>query len=372
MKKIRVLHCIETVASGGVEQLRLSIFKFLDKNKFEHRLVCTSIGGELPDQIREAGVIIHQVGPFLHPFQFRKHYKVRQIIREFKPQIIHGAVFEGNTMAFFGSIFTCVPVTILEETSDPQNRSWKANAFLYFISSQAQKVIAISESVRTYLTEQAGIKGSKTITIPNGVHVDRIITNSEEIKLKYFHSNELIIGFVGRIRDDHKRVSDLVQAVKQLNHPNIKLLIVGNGPDRLFIEDLVKSEGLEFQTLFVGYQGNTSAFYSIMDILCVPSAREGFGLVAVEGMLHKLPVVATSVGGLKEIVIDGTTGFLVPPKSPEYLAEKLQKLIHDPAIRKQFGEAGYQRAMTHYTAERYCRDIEKLYLDLLAEKGIVV
>ena len=108
-----------------------------------------------------------------------------------------------------------------------------------------------------------------------------------------------------------------------------------------------------------------------MDVFCVPSAREGFGLVAVEAMLHNLPVIATKVGGLQDVVLDGETGYLVPPIAPQALAEKIQLLIDQPELRKQMGQKGKARALQHFTAERYCRDVENLYLELLDEKGIL-
>lgn len=113
-----------------------------------------------------------------------------------------------------------------------------------------------------------------------------------------------------------------------------------------------------------GYQNETTLYYSLMDIFCVPSAREGFGLVAAEAMLHHLPVIASEVGGLKNVVVDGETGYLVPPKDPVAMAEKIRELIIDPAKRKQMGEMGYRRSMENYTAQQYCKNIQNLYLEL--------
>ena len=142
----------------------------------------------------------------------------------------------------------------------------------------------------------------------------------------------------------------------------------------IFLDELKKlSIQLRIQDQFipVGFQKKPDHFYEVMDIFCLPSAHEGFGLVAVEAMLHKLPVIATKVGGLQDIVIDGETGFLVPPYAPDQIAEKLKILIEDTELRKSMGEKGYKRAMANYTADRYCQEVENLYMQLLKEKGLI-
>jgi glycosyltransferase involved in cell wall biosynthesis len=108
-----------------------------------------------------------------------------------------------------------------------------------------------------------------------------------------------------------------------------------------------------------------------MDVFCIASHMEGFGLVAAEAMFHRLPVIATAVGGLKDIVVDGETGFLVPSHSPGRIAEKLQLLIDQPDLRKSMGEKGLARAEKEYSAAVYVEKVHQLYQDLLREKGII-
>jgi glycosyltransferase involved in cell wall biosynthesis len=107
-----------------------------------------------------------------------------------------------------------------------------------------------------------------------------------------------------------------------------------------------------------------------MDVLCVPSSREGFGLVAAEAMMHSLPVIASKVGGLKDIILDEETGFLVPPFSHQEIAHKIQILMQNPELRKKMGEKGNIRALANYSADRYVKEVEGLYLELLKAKGI--
>lgn len=367
-EKIRVLHCIETISSGGVEQTLLTLIKGLNKEKFDHQIICTWAGGFVAEELENEGVKIIQVGAFRKAIEFRKLMQVIQAVKAYKPHIIHGGVFEGMTMATFGGLFGRVPVVILEETSDPQNRSKKANLLLTIYSFLADKVQAISPEVGEYLIKVTKINKDKVVVIPNGV-AKPLVMEDLDIRLskeKYGIGREdFVIGFVGRLFNDHKRITDLVEAVSLMTYQNIRLLIVGDGKDKSLIEQKIEEFGLGKVVVFAGYQADPHIFYDMMDVLCIPSSREGFGLVAVEGMLHKLPVIATQVGGLQKVVEHNKTGFIVPPFSPEAMAKQLNILFSNIDLRTRMGEAGYKRALKKYSADRYCMEIEILYLSTL-------
>ncbi len=366
--KIRVLHCIETISSGGVEQTRLTLFRGLDKEKYENRVVCTWAGGPMAIAIENEGVEITQVGSFQHPFEMDKHFTLLQVIRKFRPHIIHGGVFEGMTMATIGGIFGRVPIVILEETSDPQNRSRKANFLLKIYSIFADKVQAISPEVGQYLAEITKISQEKIEVIANGVPLPKLSDHRLilEAKKQYgIKKKDFVVGFVGRLFNDQKRVSDLVEAVSMLEIPNLRLLIVGEGKDKALLLDIITEFGISDKVIFVGYQPDPHLFYDLMDILCVPSSREGFGLVAVEGMLHRLPIIATKVGGLQKVVVNDETGFIISSNSPREISEKIQVLYFSPKLRKEMGNMGYQRAFKKYSSERYVREVEHMYQSLL-------
>ena len=349
--------------------------KWLNREDYEFKIICTQAHGALAEGILEEGVEIFEVGAFKHPFEIAKHQKVLKVIQEYQPHIIHGAVFEGNTMACIGGIRGRVPVIILEETSDPQNRSKKANWLLNIYTRFADRIVAISPSVASYLEHTAKVKKQKIQLINNGVEIPRVVAEKEVEALKSrFHiaATDLVIGSVGRLRDFHKLFTDIVEAVALLeDYSNIKILIVGEGKDRALIVERARRLGLGGHLIMAGLQTDTAPYYQAMDIYCIASHMEGFGLVAAEAMFHQLPVVATAVGGLKEIVVDGETGFLVPSHSPEKIAEKLQILIDQPELRKSMGAKGLARAEQEYSAEVYVEKVHNLYQELLKEKGII-
>ena len=372
--KIKILHIQQTIGSGGVERRRLSLAKLLNKNVFEQKFICTQAIGNIPDEIRAEGFEVIPIGVLKSPFDWKQHKKVQKIIEEYQPDIIHGAVYEGVTMAAINGFIKKVPVVILEETSDPQNRSAKADFLLRIFSWAADRFIAIAPNVADYLRDRAKVSPKKVITINNGVEIPRAVSAQEiqDLKAEYaIKEGDFVVGTVGRLFNDHKKITDILEAVKQLDLPHLKLLIVGGGRDEQLLRDKTRELGIEEQVIFTGYQYDTAPFYELMNVFCIASQREGFGLVAAEAMLHHLPVLATQVGGLQNVVVNEETGFLVPPNTPSKLAEKIHYFYHHPEAVTTMGEAGYQRAIQNYTEERYVKEVEALYNELLIEKRII-
>jgi len=167
--------------------------------------------------------------------------------------------------------------------------------------------------------------------------------------------------------DAHKRFSDLINAFSILAQKNnkVKLVLVGNGPEQSNYKNLVAKLGIQDRVVFAGYQNEIEEYYAVFDIFCLVSAFEAFGLVLAEAMLHKLPVVATNVGGIRYIVDDNETGFLVEKFDVGSINQKLDILCNNSDIRKQFGENGYIKALKCYTEERYVKNIQDLYIELI-------
>ncbi|WP_028123770.1 glycosyltransferase family 4 protein [Epilithonimonas tenax] len=374
MEKFRILYTMSTVASGGVEKRRLSLAKYLDKSKYELKIISTHKAGGLVDQLQNEGVEIIEIKTFKGIFHWEKHKKIQKIIDDFKPHIIHGAVYEGVTMAAVNGFLKKVPIVLLEETSDPQNRSSKANMLLRLFSFAADKFIAIAPNVADYLRNTAKVSSKKVITINNGVEIPRQVSDLEIQNLKEQYAikeGDFVVGTVGRLFNDHKKITDIIEAIHILKDvENLKLLIVGNGKDEELIRQKAIDLGIQNKVIFTGYQYDTAPFYKLMDVFCIASQREGFGLVAAEAMLHHLPVIATRVGGLQDVVVDGETGLLIQPHQPAEIAEAIKKMYDSADLVTGYAASGYERAIKNYTEKRYVKDVENLYRELLEKKKI--
>lgn len=368
---IRVLHIIETIGSGGVERRRLSLAKLLNKSIFELKIICTHSHGSFADEIRKCGVEVIEIGSLTNFLDIKQHQKVQKIIANFKPHIIHGAVFEGVTMAAINGFLKRVPIVVIEETSDPQTRTWKANVLMKVFTLTAKKVIGVSPATTNYLIDTLKINKNKVELITNGIATPRTVNLDQTIVLKKqltISSHEIVIGTVGRMTDDsNKRFSDLIKAFAILVKKQLplKLVLVGDGVEKQRYIQLVQDLGIQKQVHFAGYQADSAMYYRIFDIFSLVSSHESFGLVLAEAMFHKLPVVATKVGGMKYIVDDNETGFLVEKFDVQAIADKLEILSVNKQLRQELGQKGFLKATQNYTEERYVNNINDLYNNLV-------
>lgn len=373
---IRILNILQAIGSGGVERRRLSMAKLLNKQEFELKIICTRKIGVFADEFKKYNVEVIEIGDLHSVFDYKQHLKVMAVVNEFKPHIIHGAVFEGVTMAAISGFLKRVPIVILEETSDPQNRRWTGNLLMKLLCLLADQVVGVSPAATDYLENTIHVSKQKVKLITNGVAIPNTVPDIEKLTLKQQFSiaeNEIIIGSVGRMSsDEHKRFSDLIKAVAVLVNRNlpIKLILVGDGAERNNYEKLAENLGIKNNVIFAGYQNEVGKFYSVFDIFCLTSAFEAFGLVVAEAMLHYLPVVATSVGGIQYIVDDGKSGFLVEKFNIDEIANALAILCSDKEKRTFFGKNGYLKAIENYTEEKYVEKVKNLYLEQIKNKQL--
>lgn len=377
MEKIKILHIQETLGAGGVERRRYSLARCLSKERFEQKIICTQVKHSLYEKIENEGVEVLPVGLLKGPFDVKIHLEVQKIIDSYQPDIIHGAVFEGNIMASFNGFIKNVPIIIAEETSYPDNRSWRGNLLLKLICYLADQVVGVSPATVKYLTRHSLAPKRKIKLINNGVALPRVVSSEEKFKLRKslgIEEGEIVIGTAGRmLSDENKRFSDLIKSLSLLRKKfnKVKLLLLGEGDEMDNYMNLAKDLNVEENVIFVGFQEDISLYYSIMNIFSLVSSREGFGLVLAEAMLNKLPVVASNVGGMKYVVEQDKTGYLVERYNVNEITEKLEKLIKDEELRLRFGEAGYKRAMENYTEDIYVKNVENLYLELAKKKGLI-
>ena len=163
-----------------------------------------------------------------------------------------------------------------------------------------------------------------------------------------------------------KRVSDVIR-IFDLVHREIpsKLLLVGEGPERLFVQQLVKELGLRDHVRFLGEQNYLESLLRCTDLVLLPSEQESFGLVALEAMSCRVPVIGTAVGGLPEVVSSGETGFLLPVGEVRAMADAAIELLADPDRLAQFGARAQSRARERFGSETIVPQYEALYQSLL-------
>ena len=228
------------------------------------------------------------------------------------------------------------------------------------------RVVAVSEEVQHRLL-RAGVSAARTQLIRNGVEVepafvDGTARNADSADWE----GRLHVGLVGRLAPE-KGIADFLGAVSLLRDrfPRARFSVAGEGPDRRALEALRGELGLQDAVSFVGRQANMASFYASLDLLVSSSVQEGLPIALLEGMASGLPVVATRVGAVPELVVDGATGTLVPSRAPERLAAAIEHLLKSPTLRHSFGEAGRRRVFEEFSAAHMARDYAAVYQQAL-------
>jgi glycosyltransferase involved in cell wall biosynthesis len=218
----------------------------------------------------------------------------------------------------------------------------------------ADMVIAVSNAVARQVQQP------KPIVVYSGVDAGR------EPQETLIPKTSVVVGAAGRLVDI-KRISDLIQALGLLSpeFPDLRLEIAGDGPEAASLERQVVGLNLKSRVRFLGWRTDMGAVLRTWDIFAMPSLTEGFPMAALEAMAQGLPVVASNVGGLPELVEDGRTGMLVPPADVGALANALRILTGDARCRWEMGMAGWRRAQEHFSIERMVAQTAAIYDSLL-------
>tara|TARA_R100000687_G_C6397781_1_gene140344 strand:- start:117 stop:821 length:705 start_codon:yes stop_codon:yes gene_type:complete len=231
-------------------------------------------------------------------------------------------------------------------------------------------MIAVSPAVENYLIDRVKLRKNKVKLIMNGVEIRKKPSKKDVDQLRVhfgLSEDDYIIGTVGRLFDIKKRVSDIIYAMPGILNQvsNAKLLIVGDGPDIVELKGLSERLGVSGNVIFAGYQANTAPYYALMDVFVLASCSEAFGLVLAEAMLFSLPVIATRVGGVPYVVVDGVSGSLIDPCSVSQIENEVVNFSKDRERMKEMGDAGLLRAKEHFTESVYVTKVENLYSELL-------
>ena len=244
------------------------------------------------------------------------------------------------------------------------------------LARSSDVLVAVSPEVRDELVAHGIAPTEKFTVIRLGIPLEERL-GDETADLDYRHLygipvDAFVVGWVGRMTGvkDTGAVLEIVRAARERGIDAV-LCMVGDGPDRERLEQLAHDLGIARSTYFVGYQEDVAGYYRLFDAFLLPSVNEGTPVSAIEALASGTPVVATRVGGVPDVVRDGSDGFLVEPGDTDAAAERLAELALDPDLRARLGESGRAYVRTRYSVDRLVDDVDRLYRALLAAKGIV-
>ena len=238
------------------------------------------------------------------------------------------------------------------------------------VSRSASAITCCSDAVRDSARSRLGGDPGKYLTVYNGVNVERFEHPTRSPKaIQVPQGKKTIIGTVCRLEEPTKGLSVLIEAMELLKKPSddrsFCLWIVGDGPAKPALQDLCERLGLLNDVVFAGERSDVKQVLHSLSLFVQPSLSEGFGIAIAEAMAAGLPVVASAVGGIPEVVVHGQTGWLVPPGDPRALAQAIARCVAHPQQAYEFGRRGWERVNQCFTIQSAARRHEELYERLM-------
>jgi glycosyltransferase involved in cell wall biosynthesis len=373
MQNILFIH--QSAELYGSDKTLLYLVANLDKNKF-FPIVILPNEGPLKIELEKENVKVI-IAPVLKLYRkmftpsnllkFSKDYfkgikTIKSIRKEYKIDFIYSntlAVLLGFFFCFFHKIKHIWHVHEIIESP-----KFFTKFFRYFLNNPTNSVL-IYNSFAT--CKFWNCKGNNQV-IWNGIAAFPEIEEEEKAVIRktiLTTDNEIVFALVGRI-SRWKGQMLLLEAFNKLvkTHQNIRLVYIGSTPPNQehfldSLKDKIKNYDLIQKVNIIPFQDNIHQFWQCIDIAVVSSTEpEPFGMVAIEAMMAKKPVIAANHGGLMEIVVNNETGFLVEPNNKDALKDALEKLITNPELRTSFGEKGFQRAVENFSIQKYVQKIE--------------
>jgi glycosyltransferase involved in cell wall biosynthesis len=294
-----------------------------------------------------------------------------KIIRDEKIQLIHLHGYGSQIFGRLAGIITGVP-TIIHGHGIDYFPSWYQGMLDRFLAKFTAQAIAVSESVKEDYVRRRKIHAGKVIVMPNGIPLEEFKplprTKYREIKNRFgLEPDHSVVGTVTRLREEKGNRYLLEAAVEVLKVlPKTYFLLVGGGPLLAELKCLASQLRVEQKVIFAGFCQNIPAVLSIFDVKVMASLNEGLPLALLEAMAVGKPIVATNIGGIREILRDGETGLLVPPRNPQAMADKIIYLLQHEEERARLGSAAYQESRK-YGLDTYLKDLERVYEEASAK-----
>ncbi|GJL70405.1 MAG: glycosyl transferase group 1 [Nitrospirales bacterium] len=284
----------------------------------------------------------------------------------------HGSL-DSWTAAIAGRISSRRPIIVrTRHKCTPVSRTWR-HRLLY--GKLPHVVTTTGEAVRQGFMTRTRLSPSRVISIPTGVDLERFHPQSPDASLRKSLGLGIqgpLVGAVTFLRPE-KGMMVLIEAVGWLKKrfSTVECVIIGDGGERPALLDRIQELGLEQSVHLVGFRQDVPALLAILDVVVIPSFEEGIPQSLTQALAMERPVVASAVGGVPEVVQDGLSGLLVPPKDPEILAEKIACLLHDPFAASRMGKAGRQVIQERYSMEHMLTQTEMVYRRLMQSQSSV-
>lgn len=372
---LHVMFLSTSMGLGGADRQVLNLALRLRARGHMVRIISLVPPGPIGEEARQLGLYMGSLGMRRGVPDPRALFRLVRALRRERPQILHSHMVHANLLARLARPFASVPIVVctvhsIREGGRQREFAYRLTDLLCDVTTQVSRA-GLARYVRI-----GAVPAQKIRFIPNGVDTIRFRPDRDaraRVRKELGISTEFVWLAVGRF-EEAKDYPNLLRAFARVREarPDARLLIAGQGSLKADAERLAVVLGLTDTVRFLGVWTDIPGLMNAADAYVMASAWEGMPMVLLEAAAVGLPVVATNVGGNCEVVLDGQTGFLVPPKDPTALAQAMLRLMDTPLdSRVEMGHAGRRHVEAHYALDRVVDQWETLYREFLLRKGIV-
>jgi glycosyltransferase involved in cell wall biosynthesis len=374
--KVKVLFVDHTPFAGGAQLVLADHIEELDKARYEPHVACTDAVPQLIARYREVGAQVHLVqmprlrrNPLSIFALLGASISLRHLIRDLHIDMVVSNTTRASYVSTIAVLRTRVKLI------------WWVRDYLYprmlfaCLRRRTSRIICVSHSIKiAYMASEDPL--GVVVYVANNLYKQLPAISTETVaqerKRWGLLSGDVVIGFMGRLVAE-KGAEDIVKAIGILrkNFPQAKALIVGTGKNQMhdveaYLHQLVVKEELQDRVIFAGFQSHEALYYSLFDVF-VLSTRDGepFATSVVQAMMAGKPVVGSNCGGTPELVVDGETGLLFTPGSPESLADALCRLLEEPKLRQTVASNGQARVLQYHREEVVTDQVEAIYSEVM-------
>jgi len=376
-----IVHIIFRLDFGGLENGLVNLINNMPADKYRHAIICASEYTDFRKRIKKADVEVYA----LHKKpgnDLSAYYRLWKILRELKPDIVH--------TRNLGTIEYAIPIFLAgvkyrihgehgRDMSDIDGTNKKYILLRRFYNLFLHRFIALSKDLEQWLLKTVEINPEKVVQLYNGVDLNRFQIKMEigsgAERRRTFSSRvdpeDILIGTVGRLQAEKDQATLINAFALVLNEAgvkrkNIKLLLIGDGPESSSLKTLAVEKHISEYVIFLGARNDIPELLSELDIFTLPSRGEGISNTILEAMASGLPVVATRVGGNPELIDENVTGLLVPSNNSTEMAKALSVYINDIALAQKHGKLGRQRVQALFSMDKMIENYTKVYDSLIS------
>ena len=372
-----VVHLIYRLDIGGLETLLVDTINRMPEGCYRHAIVClTDYDREFARRIARPDVALFALHkpPGAAP---RTHLDMYRLLRRLRPAVLHTynlGCYEYNATALAAGVPVRVHAEHGRDAGDPQGLNRKHNLLRRLLAPCVDRIVPVSRDLRDWLQDTVGIAPARLTLIDNGVDTERFrpaAASDSRIEPWQDDPDAFVIGSVGRLQDV-KDQATLVDAFALLRRmlplANVRLVLVGDGPLRAALAARIEAAGLQDSVWLAGPRSDVAPVMRSFSLFALSSIAEGTPVTLLEAMASGLPVVATAVGGIPDLVEDGRHGALVAPSNPEALAQSLAGYVRERELGRAHGAAGRACVEQRYSMQAMLAAYIRLYDGLLQSK----